>query len=84
MREEMARLSQHYDALSPDFMARTQIVVQMLANTQQGMPLKDYAEYVLGSEASGLPKSDINSRFLLELHQAWESGSKAAFEVLRR
>jgi hypothetical protein len=51
------------------------IYLQLIANTQANRPtpllVRDYAEYVLGGEAQGISKADINSRFLFELYQSW-------------
>lgn len=61
--------------MNQDYMSRMRIYIQLIANTQPSkhthMPLRDYAEYVLGGETPGIAKSDINSRFLFELYQSW-------------
>jgi hypothetical protein len=46
--------------MNADFMDRMKIYLQLLGNTQtlnKIMPLRDYAEYVLSSENTGISKS---------------------------
>jgi hypothetical protein len=48
----MENLSVQYDSMNEDYMSRMRIYLQLLANSQTAkttaMPLRDYAEYVMG------------------------------------
>jgi len=61
--------------MNEDYLSRMKIYLQLIANVQANRPtpllVRDYAEYVLGGEAQGISKADINSRFLFELYQSW-------------
>jgi hypothetical protein len=86
--EQMEELSRQYDSMNQDYMSRMRIYLQLIANSQQAkhapMPLRDYAEYVLGGEAPVIAKADINSRFLFELYQSWEMGNRITFGFLKK
>lgn len=64
------------------------IYIQLLANCQEtrrgDMPMKDYSDYVLGSSDPVLAKADINSRFLLQLYQSWETSNRLIFGYLKK
>jgi hypothetical protein len=48
------------------------------------MPLREYAQYVLGMPEKGLLKSDINSRYLLDLYRSWELSNKTTFAYMKK
>lgn len=48
------------------------------------MPLKDFSDYVYNSMDTGLVKSNINSRYLLDLYQAWERNNIATYLYMQK
>jgi hypothetical protein len=87
--EQMQQLSVQYDSMNEDYLSRMNIYLQLIANAQNArtatpLPLRDYADYVLGAEGAGMSKSDINSRFLFELYQSWEIGNRITFGYLKK
>ena len=74
--------------MNENFMDRMKIIILLMANSQTlqsgEMPLHQYSQYVLGSENIGLPKSEINSRFLLDLYTVWERSNKLMFGNLKK
>jgi hypothetical protein len=75
--------------MNADFMERMKIYLQLLANTQKSkhtnMPLRDYAEYVINNDVTtNISKAEINSRFLFELYQSWETSNRISFGYLKK
>jgi len=48
------------------------------------MPLREYSEYVINDPYIGIVKTDINSRFLLELYKNWEINNRITFNFLSK
>ena len=63
------------------------IYIQILANKQVlgtgSMQLRDYAEYILNIEDRMFPKSDINSKYFLDIYNSWERNNLITFSFMK-
>ena len=48
------------------------------------MSVKNFTDYILGSEETLFEKGDINSRYLSDLYRSWEVSNKITFSYLKK